>query len=258
MSPDPQLRQRRELEAQHTPEAIRRRLRLGPQHSYLRDFIYGAMDGVVTTFAIVAGVAGAQLSGQVVLILGAANLLADGLSMAAGNYLGTRAELQERNRLRDIEQQHIAQYPKGEREEVRQIFQAKGFEGPSLEHAVEVITADTNRWIDTMLKEELGLSATSASPVRAAAVTFGAFIGIGIMPLLVFIYQAAARADSRLDAPYVWSTAMTGLTFFIVGAFKGRFVAIPWFVSGLETLLIGSAAAAVAYGVGAVLTHVVS
>ena len=80
--------------AAHTPEAVRERLLAAPRHSYLRDFVYGSVDGAVTTFAIVSGVAGAGLPGRVVIILGLANVAADGFSMAASNFLGTRAERQ--------------------------------------------------------------------------------------------------------------------------------------------------------------------
>ena len=72
----------------HTPEAIESRLSAGPQSSYLRDWVYGGMDGTVTTFAVVSGVVGAELPTTVILILGLANLVADGFSMAAGNYSG--------------------------------------------------------------------------------------------------------------------------------------------------------------------------
>src|SRR5688500_20164740 len=81
------------MEHEHSPEAIRRRLESGPTHNYLRDWIYGGIDGAVTTLAVVTGVAGAQLSPWIILVLGFANLLADGFSMAASNYLGTKAEI---------------------------------------------------------------------------------------------------------------------------------------------------------------------
>ncbi len=81
-------------EAEHTPAAIRRRLEARPSQDYLKDSIYGAIDGAVTTFAVVSSVAGAGLSSGIVIILGLANLLADGFSMASGNFLGTRAENQ--------------------------------------------------------------------------------------------------------------------------------------------------------------------
>ena len=92
-----------ELEHSHTKEEIRARLARDPGISYLRDWIYGGIDGVVTTFAVVASVVGADLSSKVVLILGLANLVADGFAMAAGNYSGTQAERDDYNRLLAVE-----------------------------------------------------------------------------------------------------------------------------------------------------------
>jgi vacuolar iron transporter family protein len=115
------------LEHGHSREEIRQRLSADPIQSYLRDWVYGGIDGAVTTFAVAAGVAGASLSPQIVLILGFANLLADGFSMAVANYSGTQTEREQYERLIAIEHKHIAAVPDGEREEIRQIFAKKGF-----------------------------------------------------------------------------------------------------------------------------------
>jgi hypothetical protein len=152
------------LEHSHTEQAIKARLARGPRSNYLRDWIYGGIDGAVTTFAIVAGVTGADLSARVVLLLGFANLLADGFAMAASNYIGTKAERDDYDRVLGIEQKHIALVPEGEREEIRQIFEAKGFSGDDLERIVAVITADRMLWAKTMAVEEYGLSPTPRSP----------------------------------------------------------------------------------------------
>jgi VIT1/CCC1 family predicted Fe2+/Mn2+ transporter len=240
-----------ELRSAHTPDAIRERLRIGPRHVYLRDFIYGAIDGAVTTFAIVAGVAGAGLSSGVVVVLGLANLLADGFSMAVSNFLATRADQQLRDKARRIEEAHIAEFPDGEREEIRQIFAAKGFSGADLDRVVSVITADKRQWVDTMLKEELGLTLSGPSPGRAALATFGAFVVIGALPLLAFVLQLAAPGSVR--NVFLCSALLTGATFFVVGALKGRYVERRWYWSGLETLAIGGSAAGLAYLVGLLL-----
>jgi VIT1/CCC1 family predicted Fe2+/Mn2+ transporter len=236
------------LRDSHTPAAIQARLQLGPQHSYLRDFIYGAIDGSVTTFAVVSGVAGANLDPAIVIILGLANLVGDGFSMAAGNYLGVRAEQQLREQARLQEEAHIADFPEGEREEIRQIFASKGFEGKDLDRAVHIITADRQRWIETMLREEHGLSLHGPNPLRAAASTFLAFTVVGAIPLLA--YFADLLVPGLIARPFWWSVLLTGVAFFTVGAFKSRFVNESWYRAGLETLFVGGAAATLAYLVG--------
>ena len=155
----------RHLEHGHNPRDIAKRLQKGPRVSYLRDWVYGGIDGTVTTFAVVAGVVGAELSTKALLILGAANLFADGFSMAAANYSGTKAEVEEYEQVRRMEERHVALAPEGEREEIRQIFEAKGFTGEALKSAVDVITAKRDRWIETMMTEEHGLP---RSPARRA------------------------------------------------------------------------------------------
>lgn len=230
----------------HSPEAIAKRLEEGPQANYLRDWVFGGIDGAVTTFAIVAGVAGASLSTNIILILGAANLLADGFSMAAGNYSGVKAERDDYERLRDMELRHIAVAPEGEREEVRQIFAAKGFEGDDLERAVNVITSCQERWVKLMLEEEHGAPKVERSPLKAGMVTFAAFFICGAVPLLPFLFGAAENAMAL-------ATAMTGLAFFGIGAMKSKWSTARWWLSGLETFAIGMIAAGAAYGVGALL-----
>jgi len=244
---------REELRRSHTPEAIRRRLGQRPRPSYLSDFVYGAIDGAVTTFAVVSGVAGAALSPAIIIILGIANLMGDGFSMAAANYLGTRVTRQQRRQARREEEHEIDTHPEGEREEVRQIFAAKGFEGDMLNRAVDVITADREQWIKVMMAEEHGIGSETRIPFRAALSTFIAFILIGAIPLVPF---ALVIAGVDLPHAFEWSAAMTGAAFFIVGAMKSRFVDEHWLRAGGETLLVGGAAAAIAYLVGLLLRGV--
>lgn len=243
------------LKSSHTPAAIRARLDAGVRHSYLKDFIYGAIDGAVTTFAVVCGVAGAGLPPKIIIILGAANLVGDGFSMAAGNFLATRSEEQRRGLARRIEEDHIEEIPEGEREEIRQIFAAKGFKGGDLEKVVDVITADRKRWVDTMLTEELGVPLDTPSAWKAAFATFAAFIIIGSLPLLAFINQLIFP-KAGFD-PFVISSGITGTAFFIVGALKARFVGQKWYAAGLEAFAVGSCAAVLAYAVGVFLGAIV-
>lgn len=243
------------LEDEHTPAAVADRIGTAQKQSYLRDFVYGAIDGSVTTFAVVSGAVGAGISGEIVIVLGFANLLADGFSMAVGNYLGTKADIQLTHRARIIEENHIDEIPHGEIEEIRQIFAQKGFGGDLLEEVVKVITADRKLWVETMLREEWGLSLTEISPVRAGLVTFGAFVAIGILPLLPFLTILFFEPNYHMI--FVISSLLTAGTFFGIGAMKSRYVAEHWIRAGLETLLMGGGAALLAFGVGALLRSLV-
>lgn len=233
------------MEHEHTVEAIGERLSAGPRHNYLRDWIYGGIDGSVTTFAVVTGVVGAQLAPAIIVIMGFANLLADGFSMAASNFLGTKSEHDDARRLESIERRHIEVAPDGEREEVRQIFSAKGFDGMDLERVVELITSDTDRWVRTMLTEEYGLPLEPRSAWTAALTTFSAFAVCGVVPLIPFLVGLAP--------PFEISIFLTGGVFFIIGSIKSRWSTVSWWQSGLSTLLVGGIAAALAYAVGLLL-----
>lgn len=243
------------LKASHTPEAIAERLESGPSQTYLKDTVYGAIDGAVTTFAIVSGVAGAGLSSGVVIVLGLANVLADGFSMAVSNYLGTRSENQYRHSVRAQEKAELDAYPEGEREEVRQFYRNKGLEGDTLEQMVDAITSDEDLWLDTMLQEEHGLATEDVNAVMAGSVTFGAFMLAGVVPLLSFLVNWLW--PGTIQQPFLVSSLLTLATFALVGAIKGRYVSQSPLYSALETALVGSIAAGLAYGVGFLLRGLV-
>jgi len=236
------------MEHEHTVEAIQARLSAGPRQNYLRDWIYGGVDGAVTTFAVVSGVVGARLSPWVILVMGFANLFADGFSMAASNFLGTRAEHEDLKRLEAIEHRHVDLDPEGEREEVRQIFRGKGFSGEDLTRLVDLITSDRARWVRTMLTEEYGLPQQVRSPWLAAITTFSAFLVCGVVPLLPYLHGG--------NDPLVLSIVMTGIVFFGIGSLKSRWSMSVWWRSGLSTLAVGVIAAGLAYAAGLLLTQI--
>lgn len=238
------------LDHDHSAEAIRNRLAREPKVSYLRDWIYGGIDGAVTTFAVVSGVVGAALSPVVIVILGVANLLADGFSMAASNFSGTRAEVDEYERLRAVEKRHIERDPEGERREIREIYRRKGFAGEDLERAVAVITSDHGRWIKTMLREEYGLAHDVRSPRLAALSTFGAFLVCGAVPLVPYLVPVGWAGRLTGAGPFTLSCLLTGLVFFAIGAGRSRWSLAPWWRTGFETFATGAVAASLAYGAG--------
>jgi VIT1/CCC1 family predicted Fe2+/Mn2+ transporter len=231
------------LRSAHTREAIRLRMRQPTSRGYLSDGVLGGIDGCVTTFAVVAGAVGGALSARIIVMLGLANLLADGFSMAASNYLSVKSEREHVERIRREEEEHIAHVPEGEREEIRQIFGAKGFRGDVLERIVGVICQDRRLWVDTMVTEEHGLQLVGRHPLRAGFATFVAFVLVGLTPLLPFITPMVG-----IEHSFRVSALMTAAAFFGVGVLKGLVLRRSAFGAGLETLLIGSVAALLAYG----------
>jgi vacuolar iron transporter family protein len=245
----------RRLAAEHEPTTIAERLAQPPRPSNLRDTVYGAIDGTVTTYAVVAGVAGGGLDATVVLILGTANLVADGFSMAVANYMGTRSEERRWHRIRREEEQHIELVPAGEREEVRQLLARDGLEGELLDAATDAVTSDRRRWVEVMMAREHGFAAVRPDPLRAAVATFLAFAAAGLLPLLAFVVDAFPGIS--VASPFVWSTALAGLAFLGVGAAEGVVVDEPRARSAVRTLVVGGSAAALAYAVGLALGHLV-
>src|SRR3989339_22682 len=175
----------------HKKEVIEKHFR-EEEHSegrgqYLGEFVYGAIDGTVTTFAVVSGATGASLSPIVVIILGFANLLADGFSMACGNFLSERSQRDFIEKERKREEWEIKNVPEGEIEEIREIFRKKGFKGKNLEMAVKTITSNKKVWVDTMMADELGLLESTKSPWKTAGMTYFGFLIIGIIPLISYV-----------------------------------------------------------------------
>ncbi|MBN1346347.1 MAG: VIT1/CCC1 transporter family protein [Phycisphaerae bacterium] len=218
------------------------------QGKYVKSVIYGGLDGIITTFAVVAGVAGASLSAGIVLILGFANLFADGLSMAIGDYLSTKAENEYNRAEREREAWEVENYPEGEKHELVELYMEKGLSKEDATTIVEIIARKKEAWIDIMMVEELGIIESDESPLKNAVATFLSFGVFGFVPLVAHVFSLVF-APVR---PYAFVTAsvLTGLTLFTLGALKVRITQRNWFRSGAEMLLVGGLAAVAAYAIG--------
>ena len=221
---------------------IRKRLSQGPKRQNISDAVLGGIDGCITTFSVVSGSVGAGFPSSVAVILGFANLFADGFSMAISNYESSKAEQEFFESIKKSEERHIDEIPEGEREEVRQIFKAKGFNEELLEKIVDTITADKRIWLEVMLAEEHGLSKTTPKPLVSAGVTFIAFISVGAIPLMPYI-----ASSMKMSHQFIISAFLAGTMFFLIGMLKSLALEKPVFLSGLRTLLTGGAAATLAY-----------
>jgi VIT1/CCC1 family predicted Fe2+/Mn2+ transporter len=234
----------------HTPEAIKRanephRTQSG---AFIGEAVYGALDGIVTTFAVVAGVAGAKLSAGIVLVLGFANLVGDGLSMGVGSYLSTKSKREYQRSERERERWEIENYPDGEIHEIREIYGRKGFQGEDLERAVKVITSDKEIWVETMMQEELGIIEEEGHPFFNGLSTFLSFVVAGFIPLLFFVVGLAFPELAKYS--FQMSVILTAVTLFAIGSLKVLVTQTNWWKSGLEMLIVGGAAAMGAYLIG--------
>ncbi|MGB5693806.1 MAG: VIT1/CCC1 transporter family protein [Flavobacteriaceae bacterium] len=222
---------------------------------YLGEFVYGGIDGCVTTFAVVAGSVGAGLDSAIIIVLGFANLLADGFAMSVGAYLSSKSNKDNYQKYRQIEYREIKDTPEDEREEIRQIYRAKGFSGDLLEQVVQVITSDKDRWVNDMMREELEMFDEDKSPIAIGAVTYISFIFIGLIPLIIYVVDLFYPLNENL---FLISSILTALGFLIIGLFKAHVNHTFYWKGMLETLLLGGIAAVVAYYVGDLLQSLVT
>ena len=208
----------------------------------------------MTTFAVVAGSVGAGLDSAVILILGFANLLADGFAMSVGAYLSAKTELDNYQKHKNIEYWEIEHMPEAEKEEIRVIFRDKGFEGEILEEIVKTITADKDRWVDVMMKDELGMIEEDRKPVWIGATTYFSFLLIGLIPLVVYVYDFLFQASFNL---FLAASLLTASGFIFIGFLKTYVTETSKLKGIMETLLLGALAASVAYFVGDFLEHII-
>ena len=222
---------------------------------YLGEFVYGGIDGCVTTFAVVAGAVGAGLDTLVILILGFANLFADGFAMSIGAYLSAKAARNNYQKHKEIEYWEIENKRESEIEEVKQIYREKGFEGELLEQVVAKIIEDKDRWVDVMMKDELQMIEEDKSPFGIGLATFVSFLLIGLIPMSIYLLDRIFGLTLDL---FLFTSIFTGIGFVIVGFLKSKINQSSKLKGVSETLLLGAAAAIVAYFVGDFLEYLLT
>lgn len=243
------------------------------QGQYIKSAVYGGLDGIITTFAVVAGVAGASLSAGVVLILGFANLIADGISMAIGDFLSTKAEKEYARTERKRESWEVENYPEGEMKEMIELYMDKGITEKDARQMVNILSKHKKAWVDVMMVEELGIVESDESPLKNALVTFGSFSVFGFIPLFAYVLArfipgmtgklTSTTAQSTIpelatsgasDPTFLIACILTGATLFTLGALKTKVTGQKWYIAGFEMLIVGGLAAAAAYLIGVALS----
>jgi VIT1/CCC1 family predicted Fe2+/Mn2+ transporter len=220
---------------------------------YIGNMVFGGLDGIMTTFAVVSGVAGAQLNPAIIIIMGLANLFGDGFSMGLGAFLSRKSEKEYYDHEYERESWELEHFPEGERQELLQIYLKQGYPPADAQKIVEVKTANKELWLSAMMTEELGLMKDDSSPVGAALTTFFSFLVTGSLPLLVYLAALLLRFTLPAATSFLISVGLSGVALFALGAAKYFVTRRNPFFSGLEMLVVGGFAAGVAYLVGALL-----
>jgi vacuolar iron transporter family protein len=230
---------------------------------YLKPMIYGALDGIITTFAVVAGVVGGNLAVEVVIVLGFANLLADGLSMGMGDTLSSLAENDYVRLEYEREMWETDNYLEGEQREMIELYEAKGMSHEDASAVVLTMSKYKKIFVDTMMVEELELMPPDDDkwePYKSGAITFGSFLLFGSIPLIFYVVTIAVNIDDASGfewLTFVLASIVTGMTMFTLGALKTRFTAEPWWRGGALMLFNGALAAAASYLISYVLSIIV-
>jgi VIT1/CCC1 family predicted Fe2+/Mn2+ transporter len=221
---------------------------------YIGSMVYGGLDGIVTTFAVVSGVAGANLGPHIILILGIGNLIADGFSMATGDYLSTKSEREYYDREARRQAWEIERSPDRRRAALRALYQRNGYTASEADEMVAVQTRERPRWVRAMMINELGMMKDDVNPMRNAVTTFISFVLAGSLPLLAYLIDLVRPIPT--DQAFRVSVLLSGLALFALGAAKVLVTRLNPLRSGLEMLLVGGLAATVAYVIGDLLQNV--
>lgn len=213
----------------------------------LRAAVFGVNDGLVSVACLVLGVAGAAGDQQVILLTGVAGLMAGAFSMAAGEYVSMRSQREMFEHQINLERAELAQYPEEEAQELTLIYVARGMQPEEAKSLAARMIADPELGLDTLTREELGLNPEElGSPWVAAISSFLSFVAGGVVPLLPYLLGIE---KSALQSTII----LTAVSLFSVGAalslFSGR---SPWY-GGLRMMLIGAAAGALTYMIGALV-----
>ncbi len=210
----------------------------------VRDVVIGMSDGLTVPFALAAGLTGAISSSHLILTAGFAEIAAGSIAMGLGGFLAARGDAEHYASERLREEKEIVSLPDTEAQEVREIFETYGLTAGESESVVSALRKRPQDWVNFMMRFELGLEKPDPSRAWKSALTIaGAYALGGIIPLAAYLFFADAHESLK------WSAAITLVALAIFGAVKGRFTGVPVWKSALQTTMIGSLAAAAAFGI---------
>jgi vacuolar iron transporter family protein len=219
------------------------------ESSGVRDFVFGFGDGINTSLGIAAGVGGADVSSNIIILAALVGMFTGAKAMAVQNYLAVKAQRELLKSEIAREEWEIENKPEIERQEIEEIYKAKGFEGKELEMIVNKITSNKKVWLDTMLTEELKLNVdVLGNPLKSALRMFGAFLVGGILPIIPFFFAQGY-------IPLIIAIGISLSTSFAVGAVKSRLAQTNIIKGGLEMAGLGTGIALIGFGIGSELAN---
>lgn len=220
----------------------------------LKEAVFGYNDGIVSTFAVIAGLTGGDVGNKTVLLGALATLLAGAFSMGLGTYLGSKSEKELYESELARENWEIDHMPEMEVQEIRDIYSAKGFSGQLLEDVVKQITSNREVWLKTMMSEELGFAAEPPKPGLNGLVMSISFVtGSFISTLPYLIMGDSEKTVWGFPIHFALSLLFTVCGLLLAGGLKTKFTNKNIIWSALETLMVGALAAAGSYGIGVLL-----
>lgn len=224
------------------------------ESSYIRDVVFGFGDGVNTSLGIVAGIGGATIGVDIVILAAIIGMFTGAKAMAVQNYLAVKSQREILESEIKREEYEIENKPEDERKEIEQIYKAKGFEGDELKMVVDRITSDKEIWLKTMLTEELGLNLEIiGNPIKGAIVMFVSFLIGGVLPILPYFIVKIGFINNFVALMIAISISL--VSSFIIGAIKGKLAKKSWIKGGLEMSLLGTGIALLGYGIGSEMNN---
>lgn len=215
--------------------------------NYLGEFVYGGIDGCVTTFAVVAGSVGAGLESGIIIVLGFANLFADGFAMSVGAYLSTKSTNESYSKHQKQERDKIRENPREEKKRLKNVLTKKGYDGELLDNLVDFTTESESLWVETILSEDLEKIEDQKSPLAIGVTTYISFILIGLIPMSIYVWD---HFIIPIENPFLWSSTLTATGFITIGILKSYVSHTNVIKSVFETLILGAIAALVSYYIG--------
>lgn len=212
--------------------------------AFITDIVIGMSDGLTVPFALAAGISSAVSDNHIVITAGIAEIIAGSIAMGLGGYLAGRTEVEHYHSEYKREWEEVETVPEKEKEEVREVFEGYGFSESSQIMLVEELAKDKKKWVDFMMKFELGLEEPKQNRATTSALTIGiSYIVGGTIPLLPYIFTDTPLSGLKISA------IITLVCLFAFGFFKSKATGQPLFSGALKVMLIGAAAAAAAFGV---------